>query len=382
MDNCFSLSSASLMPCDGLVRLVDLQNNIVNRSGLHSWIHRSVIASPGCALIISDKDGQFNPLHTASRYDSGLIRWLSLRGKQGVEWRTDPVSITLTIQQRLGYNVDTACEDAYSYRLKALVMITDVARLVDSLGLGSSKPIISTSHVASFFENNYTSLLHVDVQGNIARHDLQAFFRSLGLKLLGQPAISDYRSDRHRAIRAAEEERRNQQRTIAEKRAKAAAKIERQRNKDLPKIIGQLARDGLDADQICEALKAIEQQHEKSLLRLDRTYDRQLYAAEQDYRSTVRRTGYRDNGRTGYLPAHNPPQLGQHQPPRLNAPRQPQQPHRAFHKTHAGADKTIVCRECDTPFIFTAGEQEFFRAHNFHDPVRCPTCRKREKQHE
>ncbi|NJP06478.1 MAG: cytochrome C551 [Chloroflexaceae bacterium] len=44
-------------------------------------------------------------------------------------------------------------------------------------------------------------------------------------------------------------------------------------------------------------------------------------------------------------------------------------------------DTPIVCRDCGTTFIFTAGEQEFYAQKGFmHAPVRCPTCRRARKQ--
>ena|SRR5947209_1550028 len=40
------------------------------------------------------------------------------------------------------------------------------------------------------------------------------------------------------------------------------------------------------------------------------------------------------------------------------------------------ADKTLTCRECGAPFVFSVGEQEFFRAKGLvHEPGRCPQCR-------
>jgi len=39
-------------------------------------------------------------------------------------------------------------------------------------------------------------------------------------------------------------------------------------------------------------------------------------------------------------------------------------------------DRELVCRECSQPFIFTAGEQQFFQAKGLqNDPGRCPECR-------
>ena len=40
------------------------------------------------------------------------------------------------------------------------------------------------------------------------------------------------------------------------------------------------------------------------------------------------------------------------------------------------ADKTLTCRECGTEFVFTAGEQEFFKSRGLlNEPGRCPPCR-------
>ena len=43
-------------------------------------------------------------------------------------------------------------------------------------------------------------------------------------------------------------------------------------------------------------------------------------------------------------------------------------------------DKTLVCKDCGKEFIFTVGEQEFYKEKGFdNDPVRCPECRKARK---
>jgi CxxC-x17-CxxC domain-containing protein len=45
------------------------------------------------------------------------------------------------------------------------------------------------------------------------------------------------------------------------------------------------------------------------------------------------------------------------------------------------ADKTIICRDCGEPFVFTAGEQEFYAQKGFtNEPTRCATCRQARKQ--
>lgn len=39
-------------------------------------------------------------------------------------------------------------------------------------------------------------------------------------------------------------------------------------------------------------------------------------------------------------------------------------------------DRTLVCRECNQEFLFSAGEQQFFKAKGLqNDPGRCPDCR-------
>ena len=45
------------------------------------------------------------------------------------------------------------------------------------------------------------------------------------------------------------------------------------------------------------------------------------------------------------------------------------------------ADKTIVCKDCGKDFVFTEGEQAFYKEKGFdNDPVRCPECRRVRKQ--
>ena len=44
-------------------------------------------------------------------------------------------------------------------------------------------------------------------------------------------------------------------------------------------------------------------------------------------------------------------------------------------------DKTLVCKDCGSDFIFTAGEQEFYAEKGFeNEPLRCPDCRKARKE--
>ncbi len=44
------------------------------------------------------------------------------------------------------------------------------------------------------------------------------------------------------------------------------------------------------------------------------------------------------------------------------------------------ADRTLICSDCNSPFTFTAGEQEFHASKGFtNDPRRCPDCRSARK---
>ncbi|HHY25058.1 MAG TPA: hypothetical protein GX527_12650 [Clostridiaceae bacterium] len=45
------------------------------------------------------------------------------------------------------------------------------------------------------------------------------------------------------------------------------------------------------------------------------------------------------------------------------------------------ADKTLVCKDCNEEFVFTEGEQEFYKEKGFeNEPQRCPDCRRARKQ--
>ncbi len=44
-------------------------------------------------------------------------------------------------------------------------------------------------------------------------------------------------------------------------------------------------------------------------------------------------------------------------------------------------DINLVCKDCGSEFVFTAGEQAFYAEKGFdHNPVRCSSCRKAKKQ--
>ncbi|HHV30534.1 zinc-ribbon domain-containing protein [Acetivibrio mesophilus] len=45
------------------------------------------------------------------------------------------------------------------------------------------------------------------------------------------------------------------------------------------------------------------------------------------------------------------------------------------------ADKTLVCKDCNTQFIFSEGEQDFYKEKGFmNEPQRCSSCRTAKKQ--
>jgi DNA-directed RNA polymerase subunit RPC12/RpoP len=45
------------------------------------------------------------------------------------------------------------------------------------------------------------------------------------------------------------------------------------------------------------------------------------------------------------------------------------------------ADKTIVCKDCGKEFVFTEGEQAFYKEKGLaSEPVRCKECRAAKKQ--
>lgn len=44
------------------------------------------------------------------------------------------------------------------------------------------------------------------------------------------------------------------------------------------------------------------------------------------------------------------------------------------------ADKVIVCKDCGNEFVFSEGEQAFYKEKGFeNEPVRCPECRRKKK---
>ncbi len=47
------------------------------------------------------------------------------------------------------------------------------------------------------------------------------------------------------------------------------------------------------------------------------------------------------------------------------------------------SDLTLVCRDCNSRFMFTAGEQNYYSQHGLqHQPTRCPNCRQARKSNQ
>lgn len=44
-------------------------------------------------------------------------------------------------------------------------------------------------------------------------------------------------------------------------------------------------------------------------------------------------------------------------------------------------DKNMTCKDCGSEFVWTSGEQEFYKQKGFeNEPTRCPSCRRARKQ--
>ncbi len=43
-------------------------------------------------------------------------------------------------------------------------------------------------------------------------------------------------------------------------------------------------------------------------------------------------------------------------------------------------DKPLTCVECEEKFVFSAGEQAFFRSKQLSEPKRCPECRRSRRE--
>jgi hypothetical protein len=54
---------------------------------------------------------------------------------------------------------------------------------------------------------------------------------------------------------------------------------------------------------------------------------------------------------------------------------------KTYKRRNFSMDKTIVCKDCGKDFIFTEGEQAFYKEKGFdNEPQRCPDCRRARKQ--
>lgn len=44
------------------------------------------------------------------------------------------------------------------------------------------------------------------------------------------------------------------------------------------------------------------------------------------------------------------------------------------------ADKSLLCKDCNMEFVFSEGEQDFYKEKGFeNEPQRCPECRRARK---
>jgi len=44
-------------------------------------------------------------------------------------------------------------------------------------------------------------------------------------------------------------------------------------------------------------------------------------------------------------------------------------------------DKVLICKDCNTEFVFNESEQAFYKEKGFeNEPQRCPECRRAKKQ--
>ena len=41
--------------------------------------------------------------------------------------------------------------------------------------------------------------------------------------------------------------------------------------------------------------------------------------------------------------------------------------------------ETIICKDCEKPFLFTGSEQRFYKSQGWEKPIRCKNCRERKK---
>lgn len=48
-------------------------------------------------------------------------------------------------------------------------------------------------------------------------------------------------------------------------------------------------------------------------------------------------------------------------------------------QTSTTQDQSLVCRDCGNQFVWTGGEQDFYKQKGFSAPLRCPDCREKRK---
>lgn len=48
-------------------------------------------------------------------------------------------------------------------------------------------------------------------------------------------------------------------------------------------------------------------------------------------------------------------------------------------QTQNSSDQTLICSDCGKQYVWTAGEQDFYKQKGFEAPHRCPECREKRK---
>ena len=51
-----------------------------------------------------------------------------------------------------------------------------------------------------------------------------------------------------------------------------------------------------------------------------------------------------------------------------------------YEEENKNKDILLICKDCESKFIFTSGEQGFFSQKGFENPIRCPDCIQKKKE--
>lgn len=431
----FTLTSNGTMPADTFVRIIDVMDNVVNRAGLRNIGRRSLEASNQCEVYMADKNGHFNFAAGGSdeiRKSLLSMGWAEFRGRKAIEVRYSPVHVQFSIRVNDGYNCNTGCDDQVSYTVHANTYIQDVARFISAFSLSLNQSRITSIMVNKALEEESAYVLgnDIDAYGNVNPRLFYNIFRRLGLFLIGRPVIQNYQSARVKAIADKQKAWLEEQNKLSEEKCRISIDQERELTKALPRLIADLTAASVEPEEMQRAIETITAQVRASTQRIQASLDERLDVAKQDYLRTLNRIGNPEihkptrqnsaigasNAVSGFLtnsrPASNrqraetqynhlnasaepggfgpynggyAPQRVQQMPrqaPSTGMPRYQPQVHQSFgpaQPENNDGTKHIRCRDCNTVFDFTEGEQAYFSLHSLEDPVRCPTCRKARK---